>query len=449
MSEALGTPVAPRAVRALACPSCGAAVALRAMAWTQTVACANCGAVLDAADPNLRVLQQADRRRTGPEPLVPLGARGRWRGAEYEAVGFQERFLMAGGAQYAWREYVLFNPYHGFRYLVEYDGHWTDVVPLAAPPVPAKAGGRPAVRLGDVTYRHFQTASARTRYVLGEFPWELRSGDRAEVRDFVAPPFVLSAEQDEGEVAWSRGEYVDGREVWRAFALPGRPPHARGVYANQPSPHAGARGLAPLFLLFAALLLAAALGRLALARRAVAFQQQYAYAPPATADAADSTAPFVTPSFALGPGRFGLPANVQIETDAAVDNQWMAVDYALVDEGTGVVYESSRDVSYYSGTDSDGRWTEGSPRDAVRIGPVPPGRYFLRVAPSGGDPARGGAPVAWTLTVRRDVPSVGPFLLALLALAVPPGVAALRAAAFEQRRWAESDYAPSTSSDDE
>ncbi len=30
------------------------------------------------------------------------------------------------GVAYSWHEYVLFNPYKGFRYLTEYDGHWND-----------------------------------------------------------------------------------------------------------------------------------------------------------------------------------------------------------------------------------------------------------------------------------------------------------------------------------
>ena len=31
-------------------------------------------------------------------------------------------------------------------------------------------------------------------------------------------------------------------EIWKAFALPGSPPPARGVYLNQPSPYAGKLG---------------------------------------------------------------------------------------------------------------------------------------------------------------------------------------------------------------
>lgn len=439
-----GAALAPGSVRTLACPSCGAPVVLRAMAWAQTVGCASCGAVLDAADPSLRVLQEAARRR-GPDPLIPLGTRGHWRGAEVEVVGVREQEIAVDGVHYRWREYVLFNPYRGFRYLVEYDGHWTDVAVLRAVPAFTSTGpGRPAVRHGGEVYRHFQTATARTVRVLGEFPWEARVGDAVRAKDYVAPPRVLSAEEDGGEVTWSAGEYVDGDAVWRAFALPGRAPAARGVYATQPNPHA--RAPWALFALFAALLLAALVARFATAADAPAFRGSYQFTPGLADSAAAAAQAFVTPAFALGRG-----ANVLIETQAAVDGQWMAVDYALVDEGTGAAYEAQRELGFYSGTDPDdgSRWTEGSRRDRVRLGPVPAGRYFLRVGPGGGD---AGPPVAWSVTVRRDAPSPLLFLLGLVVVAVPPAWMALRRALFEQRRWAESDYAPSgadASDDDE
>ena len=49
------------------------------------------------------------------------------------------------------------------------------------------------------------------------------------------------------------------------------------------------------------------------------------------------------------------------------------------------------------------------------------------------------------LTVQRDMPSIAFFALALGVLAVPPLFAAFRHSAFEQMRWRESDYAPSSS----
>ncbi|MGZ8412396.1 MAG: DUF4178 domain-containing protein [Gemmatirosa sp.] len=433
-----------RAVRAMNCPSCGAAIVLRGFAWTQTVACASCTAVLDAKDPNLAILQGAAARMR-VEPLIPLGTRGEWKGAPFEVIGFQQRTIRSGEGTWSWREYLLFNPYQGFRYLTEYDGHWNDVVPIQALPQ-IGSGAHPVATLGRDSFKHFQTARVETTFVIGEFPWEVRTGDHVEVHDYVAPPRALSAETTDDETTWSLGTYVDGEAVWRAFALPGRPPAPRGVYSNQPSPHTGkVRAQWAAFGVLAALLLLVLLGRAVTARNAEVFSRQYLFS--GAAATTDTPAPatgaaFVTPPFALE----GARANVVVETDAALDNQWLFVEYALIDEATGRTYDFGREMSFYSGTDGDGRWTEGSPRDRARIGGVPGGRYFLRIEPSG-DPA--GRAIAYTVRVRRDVPNFVYYALGLLVLVLPPVVGTLRAAGFETQRWAESDHAPSTDDTEE
>jgi hypothetical protein len=435
-----------RAVRAMNCPSCGAAIVLRGFAWTQTVACASCTAVLDAKDPNLAILQGAAARMR-VEPLIPLGTRGEWKGAPYEVIGFQQRTIRSGEGSWSWREYLLFNPYQGFRYLTEYDGHWNDVVAIPALPEVA-AGAHPTARYDGTSFKHFQTARVETTFVIGEFPWEVRTGDHVEVQDYVAPPRALSAETTADETTWSLGTYVDGAAVWRAFALPGRPPAARGVYSNQPSPHTGkVRALWTAFGVLAALLMVVLFGRAVTAHDAEVFSRQYVFTPPSARATADTAAPvagaaFVTPAFDLP----GTRANVVVETHAALDNQWLFLEYALINEATGQTYDFGREISFYSGTDGDGRWTEGSQRDRARIGGVPGGRYFLRIEPSGGAASRN---VEYTVRVRRDVPNFVYYALGMLVLLLPPIVGTLRAAGFETQRWAESDHAPSTDDSEE
>ena len=442
------TALNPRTVRSLSCPSCGAAIVVRGFGWTQTIACASCAAVLDAQDPNLSVLRHLQLRMT-VEPLIPLGTRGQWRGAPYEVIGLQQRTIRADGEAFSWREYLLFNPYQGFRYLTEYDGHWNDVVPLPGLPELLPDAQQSRAYHEDVSYKHFQTARAETTFVVGEFPWEVRAGDVIEVRDFTAPPRVLSAESTDDEVTWSLATYVDGESIWRAFGLDGKPPEPQGVYVNQPNPlteRASARWR--VFRLLALLLTLAFIGRVVTSRGDEPFAQQYRFSGTAAPDAAGAAglataAAFVTPSFELAGGM----GNVVIETEAEVENQFLFVEYALVNEATGQAYDFGREVGFYSGTDSDGRWTEGSRRDRARIGNVPGGRYFLRVEPSGD--AGAGRSFEWRLRVRRDVPTPLYYALALIGLLLPPVVGTLRAHGFETRRWAESDHAPVASASDE
>jgi hypothetical protein len=429
--------VSAPAVASLSCPQCGAAITLRALDQAQTVACSSCGSVLDARDPNLRVLQAYESAQKFT-PKIPLGTRGVLKGEKWEVVGFQVRCATIDGTSYYWDEYLLFNPFKGFRYLTEYNGHWNDVQVVKAAPTESVSGRQPYVTLHGETFKHFQTSTADTVFVLGEFPWHVRVGDRAVTRDFVAPPRMLSEEQVPGETTWSLGTYLDPPQVWKAFQLTGNPPAPHGVFANQPDPYKPvAVSMWKRFGTFVAILLGFGLLRIITASSATAFQQKGIFLP---GHQADSLA-FVTPTFTIP----GHTSNVVVDTDADVDNGWAYFDYALVNEETGKTYEFGREVGYYHGYDGDGSWSEGSRHDRAVLPSVPPGRYFLRVQPEGQQ--EGGRGILYQIRLRRDVPIFSLYLICLVLLALPPIAVAFRAASMESARWKESDYAPSGSDD--
>ncbi|MET0399575.1 MAG: DUF4178 domain-containing protein [Longimicrobiaceae bacterium] len=417
--------------RALNCPNCGAGVEILDPEHALNVVCGSCSSVLDARSPSLDVLQTF-QAKLEVKPLIPMGAAGTWKGEEYRVLGFQQRTLRVEGTDYSWREYLLFSPREGYRYFTEYDGHWNDVIPLKTIPEESQAGGRPVARLHGETFKHFQSADARTTYVLGEFPWEVRFGDTVRTADFVAPPRMLSAETTEEETTWSLGEYTPGDRVWKAFGLEGKPPRPKGVYANQPSPHAGRAGaywktFGVLLLLWAVFWIGrAAMGSDELLTRSFSYE-------PGSEDLAVAT----TPAFELR----GRPSALGVEVETDVANNWVFFNYALLNQETGQAIEFGREVSFYFGRDGGESWTEGDKKDEARVPAVPPGRYVLRIEPDGP------APVSYTVKVYHDVPSFGFFLVALLVLLVPPVFALMGSAAFETSRWAESDYAPEEDDD--
>lgn len=425
-------------IKGLNCPSCGGAIELRAGTTTQTVVCGSCHAVLDAKDPNLRVIQKMEQRLT-VKPAIPLGTRGKIKGDPYEVIGFQVRSITVDDVDYSWREYVLWSPYKGFRYLTEYDGHWNDVVIAKSTPVEKSGGQQPTIDYIGHTFRHFQSATAKTRFILGEFPWQVRVGDQAGVRDFVAPPYILSQESTPDETAWSVGTYMSPERVWEGFGLKGTPPAPRGVYANQPDPAAGVwKGAARLFGVFAALLFALLVVRAVTAARREVFRERFTFSPGnGTAESADSNA-FVTPIFAID----GRTSNVEVRIDTDLANNWTYFNLALINDETGTGYDFGREVSYYSGRDSDGAWSEGSRRDVSYLPKVPSGRYYLRIQPEGNPLFHG--TVGYTVRLRRDVPRPSFYLIALLILAVPPVLSGARSWSFESARWKESDHAPSS-----
>jgi hypothetical protein len=116
---------------------------------------------------------------------------------------------------------------------------------------------------------------------------------------------------------------------------------------------------------------------------------------------------------------------------------------ALINEDTGTAYDFGKELSYYSGSDSDGDWTEGDRADTIGLGGVPGGRYYLRVEPemekTGSSSVFGAKRVNYEIEVRRDVAVIWPYFVAWPFLLLPPIFSALRRATFEGTRWAESD----------
>lgn len=428
-----GSIVTPPIVKpkSLNCPNCGAPVELRGFAHTLNVVCPNCHSVLDASSPEFTILQRFQRQER-IEPQIPLGTRGKFNGVPYQVIGFQVREVESEGSSYSWDEYLLFNPYYGFRYLTEYQGHWNFVHVLSTLPREILSVGKPAVEFQGRRYRHFDSLQARTNYILGEFPWQIRVGDLVQDRDFVSPPYMLSAEATAGEVTWSFAAYTPGNQIWTAFQLPGSPPPYYGVFANQPNPYEGkpAAAWSTWLWLNVALLAIALFFTMSSGDREV-FQNTYLFTPGAKTEAA-----FVTPDFELT----GRPSNVEVSIRTDLNNNWAYFNFALINEDTGQDFDFGREVSYYR--DSDG--SEGGPNDSVLIPRVPSGKYYLRVEPE--MESRAFQSMSYEITIRRDVPTQFFFWIAGLLLLIPPIFISVRAAGFEAARWRESDYAASTSS---
>jgi hypothetical protein len=366
------------------------------------------------------------------------------------------------GITYEWAEYLLFNPYKGFRYLTNYDGHWNFVTPVESLPERRAIGSRPAVFFEGSLYKHFSGAQATTEFVIGEFPWRVKVGEEVLADDFVHPPFVLSSETTSDEVTWSQGEYTRGADLWKAFGLTGSAPQAKGVHLNQPSPHGGkVSGSWGLFALMLIALLVIAIMFGALSRGDTVFDEHYHYS---TSDRGEPS--FVTKVFDIE----GRTSNLELTINTNLINNWAYFNLTLINEGTGDAFDFGREVSYYSGVDSDGSWSEGGQGSNVVIPHIPAGRYYLRVEPEmegsetpGTTPAPTPTPtpaptsrtntsrraplgntksVYYEIVLKHDVATYGWFWLAALLLLIPPIFITIRSAAFETRRWSTSDYPP-------
>lgn len=408
----MSSPLVPLTIvkpKALNCPNCGAAVEIRGFAHTLNVACPHCLSVLDAATPELSVLQKVQAKQRY-QPLIALGSRGKFRNATYEIIGFQVREVADEEDTYHWSEYLLFNPYQGFRYLSEYNGHWNFIRSLRV--LPRVVNPQSSVVLNGVTYAYSDDAVAKTTFVIGEFPWQVRVGDTATTHDYVSPPWILSSEATQDEITWSQGEYYTGALIWEAFGLRTQPPAAVGVFANQPSPVKGHVGSAwkLWFQLMLALIVLAALQGITSGSKTV-FDQKYTF----TQGSGEPS--FVTQEFELP-----RAANLRIEVDTGLKNDWTFFGFALIDSTSGHTRDFKMEVQNYS--------DEGSPNKSVTLPQVEPGKYYLRVEPEK-DP---NTSVSYRLRVKSGVPSYGWYWFAAFLISIPPVVTTIRSASFEQNR---------------
>jgi len=412
------------------CPSCAAPLTIRAKG-TESVACGSCGSVIDVANDNYKILSRYNTQ-LAHTPLLLLGTHGHLHGADYDVVGYLRRQTKVDGVVYPWSEYLLYSEQEGFHWLTEYQGHWNFSKTTNRTPKKRFTGKLNVDYLGT-TYEHFQTAKASVTYVLGEFYWRIKVGESATVEDYVSPPFILSAEKTANETVWSIGEYVVPDEIEAAFKPPQPLPARVGVAANQPSPWV----VSPYWKAFGAFVLAALIIHIGFL---VTAQQRRVHHQYLVLDQASHTHSITSEPFVVsGTG------NLVINNQTNLSNNWVYLDMQLVDRDTGRQYQFGREISYYSGWDSDGSWSEGNAHDEVVLSAVPPGTYVLEIE---AEIPAGTGEIFDHLEVIRDQPVWANFFLALFALSIFPLIAWWRRTSFEAQRWSESDYAPEDSDDD-
>ncbi|RVU05348.1 DUF4178 domain-containing protein [Novosphingobium umbonatum] len=364
--------------RAVTCPCCGGGIEVKAAGYTVSVACQYCGSLLDVAHPDVKVIAEYHQKLA--RLALPLGSRGALFGTQWEVIGW----LAREASGYGWEEYLLFNPYAGYRWLVYSNGHWQFGQMLTAHP---KA-------LGDGTYgwasRRFGAeedgaATITTKAVLGEFYWRVRAGEQVFAESFISGDGQsLSREANGEEVQWT---HLVPLPSWRIRSFTRRqgpssanPPSRFAAWwadfdvADTSLPNMAGIALATVM---AANLLLTAMGSPSLSQRG---QGQV------TVDGAAAAIPIGAITLAR-PKQF---VTIKVESSNFV-NQWVDLDYRLVNRQTQAVFTAPAALEYYTGVDSDGTWSEGSHSAETLFEGVPAGQYDVVVeasAHSWNDPTR-------------------------------------------------------------
>ncbi len=447
-----------KSVKSFNCPSCGAPIILRALGHSVTVVCGSCGSSVDANNENFKLLAEA-KSKLKVEPLIPLGTRGKLRGTQWEVIGFMQRKglnplfsfskkLAADDSTdesidgFVWSEYLLFNPTKGFRWLTESDGHWAFVTMTKERPIEGQVTTfisyreRSLTTLKGESFYLFDEYDAKVTYVIGEFYWRVKVNEKVRICDYIAPPKGLSLEKSKTELNWSLSEYFKPEIIQAAFSIKEALPSPVDVAPTQPSPYfENNRYLLRTWGIILIVLTIIQLYGLTTAKNQVLTSQDFTF------QTSDTEKTKISQSFQM-PNSLG---NIEIELQAPVQNSWLEVSGELINENSGENFEFENGVEFYSGSDSDGAWSEGSQYNTRLISMIPGGNYHLNFESSSDSTPK---TLNYHLTVISGVKVWSNFIWSIFLVSLLPIIIWYLNRRFEMNRWANSDYNPYIKSDD-
>jgi len=275
-------------------------------------------------------------------------------------------------------------------------------------------------------------------------------GEEVDTTDYIRPPEGISKEvtrEGAQEINYSHARYMQPQEVEQAFGVKNltRPPNVGSM-----QPFDGPRLLGPWLVMLALLFIIAMVIANTKKQRVVVDQKfDIAGTPAVQGGPANARILFSEPFELSG------KQNVVIDGGADLNNNWLYAAGDLVNEASGKTRTFELELENYHGVEDGEAWSEGKSNRRVYISAPEKGRYVLRFETQW---AEGGAPPPFLyVRAREGVFRWLHFLLALIAITVPPGLSIIRQIHFESQRWAESAFNPysgltpdlTSSSDDE
>ena len=412
------------------CPNCGAPLEQPKGRTSDTIVCPFCGSQNDLTGSEARVMGINPKGlKTGL--LFKVGASATFNGIKYEVCG---RMVYKDDEGYRSREYLMWNQDRGYLWLAEENGHWVLSKPTrqTLKPDPLVAGymikPKSKFGMGNTDFAFYEKTNEQLVYVDGALPWLASVGDRFTCTTLVAPPRQYEIETDGSEVEYFLGKYMTPQEVFDAFGEKRTPPQPNGVFPCQPFTRGPtANALLKVGLVFAAINL------LLLAYSYFISEPDLIFSGAFDDDAYLKET--ISEPFSITEG--GV---MDLKLHAPVSNNWLALDFALVDSNDKVQAEAGSEVSYYYGYEGGESWTEGSQTTEAFFKAPPPGTYRLILKGEAGTTR----PPRIQVKLYQGAILSRYFLIIFIFTALAPLFEITRQKIFESRRWA-----PVTEDDDD
>ena len=415
----------------LDCPACQMPVRYFDVQGSSFYVCPHCHTYFEyEGEKRPKVLGKYEAAVPADARLLPVGTQGMLRGRECRVVGIIQRTEQKYPVN--WVEFQLFFPdKKEYQQLAVFEGHWMLVWPIKER---YRQGSGQILQVGDDVFRLFNRYRTRVLWAAGEFDWNIQKDEAGNSTEYICPPYMLVHERGQHE-QWYRGEYLEPKEVKKAFDLSASLPYREGVGAIQPNPVANWPALRTLTLAALGLLLLLQLGKGLVKPGREVFAQDFST--PIDSSTTGNTRVLVGQSFELKE-----EAALQVDLRTSLDNQWLELPVSLVDETTGRGFEFTKTIEYYHGYEGGENWSEGSVSGDAVLERVPAGRYHLNLYPLSGGSAPTYVPLSLHVSVTENPALWSNFWVAALGLLLFPLVQWFRRTRFEANRWEDSDFAP-------
>ncbi|PKA17242.1 DUF4178 domain-containing protein [Leptospira haakeii] len=420
--------------KSIECKGCGASLNQFSPDFSKSLACEYCGSVMDTESDDLKIIAKFDQV-SRDNVLLPLGTPIKLPNfPESKVIGVLRKSTEVDDETYTWTDYLL-RYKGGYAWLNENGDNWTYFEPL--PGVPKWAPGLKRV-FQKRSYKWFANSDANTDFALGEFYWKVSAGEKAQLEDFISPPYMISSERTDKELFWSKGVFIPFDTMKSAIPLDTasklRKPEIVGVCEPNPFKNRLKRNLWTAVALTAVFFVFQVYGCIK-AKNQVVYQGKFKYVQTSVPNTDIGSAnfrdnSFVTDVFEL---KGESTENVEIQIEAPnLDNKYLFFSAVLINEDTDTAYDTSIETSYYHGVDDGESWSEGSKSDSKSLAEIPPGRYYLRLESQSDFPVGWGS--EYSVKVIRDVMSPAPFFLFSIFLWLPLIYTFFRSYSFESKR---------------
>lgn len=402
------------------CPKCSHVITPKGKALTVALTCPKCGTYFYAFDKS----HEQFLNKYGP--AIPIGSRGKIKGAMYEVMGFvvkRERKY-----RYIWHEYFLFNPHHGIAFLSEYDGNWNFLRPYAKHPFLHSLLDKPEIAEGKFSL--YAKYRAEVLFASGEFFTDvIESTESSTHQEHICPPYILNFEESDKQLAAYLGEYIAPAAVAAAFGMPIQklPPKNSFGYTEPHSFSVNESMLLTVTFVSLALAFLLQLVMNDLAQNKKVFEGHFRQ------EDLKGQKMFTTPSFELQ----GDVKNMEVRIRAPIDNDWFFAEYALINEKTDEEIVFTKEIEYYHGVDGGESWSEGDKQSEAFLSRIPAGRYHINIYPEFSLSNH-----EFHLAVYRDVPFYSNFWILFVTLCLFPAGFYGYKYYKETKRWEDSDYSP-------